>query len=50
MKKGKTSAAMAMNVEDYPQGKRWLLRLHEKGCKQHEMPAHHLLEKYLTST
>src|SRR5271163_4291667 len=37
-----------MNVEDYyPQGKRWWLRLHEKGGKQHEMPAHHLLEKYL---
>jgi integrase/recombinase XerD len=23
------------------------LRLHEKGGKQHEMPAHHLLEQYL---
>jgi hypothetical protein len=30
-----------MNVEDYyPQGKRWWVRLHEKGGKQHEMPAH----------
>jgi site-specific recombinase XerD len=28
----------------YPQGKRWWVRLHEKGGKQHEMPAHHLLE------
>jgi integrase/recombinase XerD len=37
-----------MNVEDYyPQGKRWWVRLHEKGGKQHEMPAHHLLEHYL---
>jgi hypothetical protein len=37
-----------MNVEDYyPQGKRWWVRLHEKGGKQHEMPAHHLLETYL---
>jgi hypothetical protein len=37
-----------MNVEDYyPQGKRWWVRLHEKGGKQHEMPAHHLLEGYL---
>jgi hypothetical protein len=37
-----------MDVEDYyPQGKRWWLRLHEKGGKQHEMPAHHLLEHYL---
>jgi hypothetical protein len=33
-----------MNVEGYyPQGKRWWVRLHEKGGKQHEMPAHHLL-------
>src|SRR5271170_8415378 len=38
----------AMNMEDYyPQGKRWWVRLHEKGGKQHEMPAHHLLEHYL---
>jgi integrase/recombinase XerD len=37
-----------MNVEDYyPQGKRWWVRLHEKGGKQHEMPAHHLLESYI---
>jgi site-specific recombinase XerD len=37
-----------MNVEDYyPQGKRWWVRLHEKGGKQHEMPAHHLLEHFL---
>ena len=44
----RVSAALAMNVEDYyPQGKRWWLRLHEKGGKQHEMPAHHLLEAYL---
>jgi site-specific recombinase XerD len=42
------SAALHMNVEDYyPQGKRWWVRLHEKGGKQHEMPAHHLLEHYL---
>src|SRR5260221_5529397 len=30
-----------------PQGKRWWVRLHEKGGKQHDMPAHHLLETYL---
>jgi integrase len=37
-----------MNLDDYyPQGKRWWVRLHEKGGKQHEMPAHHLLESYL---
>jgi len=37
-----------MRVEDYyPQGKRWWVRLHEKGSKRHEMPAHHTLETYL---
>src|SRR5260370_19732133 len=42
------SAALQMNVDDYyPQGKRWWVRLHAKGGKQHEMPAHHLLEHYL---
>ena len=42
------SAALHMNVEDYyPQGKRWWVRLPEKGGKQHEMPTHHLLEAYL---
>jgi site-specific recombinase XerD len=44
------SAALAMRVEDYfPQGKRWWLRLHEKGGKNHEMPVHHTLEEYLDS-
>src|SRR5437762_13032443 len=44
----RVSAATGMNVDDYyPQGKRWWVRLHEKGGKQHEMPAHHLLETYL---
>jgi hypothetical protein len=28
-------------------GKRWWLRLHEKGGKRHEMPAHHKLEQFL---
>src|ERR1700679_2006978 len=42
------SAALHMNVQDYyPQGKRWWVRLHEKGGKQHEMPCHHLLETYV---
>jgi site-specific recombinase XerD len=41
-------AVVAMRVEDYyPNGKRWWLRLHEKGGKRHEMPAHHTLEAYL---
>jgi site-specific recombinase XerD len=46
----RVSAAVSMRVEDYyPQGKRWWLRLHEKGGKQHEMPVHHTLEEYLDS-
>ena len=37
-----------MRVEDYyPSGKRWWVRLHEKGGKRHEMPAHHKLETYI---
>ena len=41
-------AVVAMRVEDYyPNGKRWWVRLHEKGGKRHEMPAHHKLEAYL---
>jgi len=41
-------AVVAMKVEDYyPAGKRWWLRLHEKGGKRHEMPAHHKLEAFI---
>ena len=41
-------AVVAMRVEDYyPKGKRWWVRLHEKGGKRHEMPARHNLEAYL---
>ncbi len=44
----RVGAVVGMSVEDYyPQGKRYWLRLHEKGGKQHEMPAHHTLEGYL---
>ncbi len=44
-------AAVAMRVEDYyPKGKRWWVRLHEKGGKRHEMPAHHNLEAYSMPT
>jgi hypothetical protein len=40
----RVSATVSMRVEDYfPQGKRWWLRLHEKGGKYHEMPVHHTL-------
>ena len=43
-------AVVAMRVEDYyPNGKRWWVRLHEKGGKRHEMPTHHTLEAYLDS-
>jgi hypothetical protein len=41
-------AVVAMRVDDYyPEGKRWWLRLHEKGGKRHEMPAHHQLEAFI---
>jgi hypothetical protein len=41
-------AVVAMRVEDYfANGKRWWVRLHEKGGKRHEMPAHHKLEALL---
>jgi site-specific recombinase XerD len=44
----RVSATVGLRVEDYfPQGKRWWLRFHEKGGKEHEMPAHHTLEEYL---
>ena len=37
-----------MRVQDYfANGKRWWVRLNEKGGKRHEMPAHHNLEAYL---
>jgi site-specific recombinase XerC len=41
-------AVVGMKVEDYYQnGKRCWLRLHEKGGKFHEVPAHHNAEAYL---
>ncbi len=44
----RVGAAIAMRVGDvYIQGKRIWVRLHEKGGKRHEMPAHHNLEAYL---
>ncbi|RIK34995.1 MAG: integrase [Chloroflexi bacterium] len=44
----RVSAVVGMNVEDYFQkGKRWWFRLHEKGGKYHEVPAHHKAEEYL---
>ena len=44
----RVGAMVSMNVEDYyRQGKRWWLRLHEKGGKFHQVPAHHNAEEYL---
>ena len=45
---GRIDAVMQMKVKDYyPNGKRWWVRLHEKGGKHHEMPAHHKLEEFM---
>jgi site-specific recombinase XerD len=44
----RVGAVIKMRVEDvYVQGRRTWLRLHEKGGKRHEMPAHHVLDQYL---
>jgi integrase/recombinase XerD len=44
----RVGAAVAMRVEGYfVQGRRGWVRLHEKGGKEHEMPAHHNLDRYL---
>jgi len=44
----RVGAVVRMRVEDYYQnGKRWWLRLHEKGGKRHEVPAHHNAEAYV---
>ena len=41
-------AALKMRVEDLqPRGTGWLIRLHEKGGKQHSMPCHHALAEAL---
>lgn len=44
----RVSATINMNVEDYsPQGRRMWFRLHEKGGKPHDVPAHHNAEEYV---
>lgn len=44
----RVGAAVAMEVRDfYPIGRRWWVRLHEKGGKLHELPAHHNLDAWL---
>ena len=46
----RVGAATGMDVEDwYFQRRRWWVRLHEKGGKRHEMPAHHNLEEYMAA-
>jgi site-specific recombinase XerD len=44
----RVGAVLGMKVQDYYlNGQRWRIRLHEKGGKFHEVPAHHTLEEYL---
>jgi integrase/recombinase XerD len=44
----RVGAVVTMRVDDYYQeGRRWWVRLHEKGGKLHTMPCHHNLEQYL---
>ena len=44
----RVGAVVGMQVRDYAhQGKRSILRLHEKGGRYHEVPAHHRLQEYL---
>ena len=44
----RVTAALGMKVEDYyTEGRRAWFRLHEKGGKRHEVPAHHNAEDYL---
>jgi site-specific recombinase XerD len=41
-------AALHVRVEDLqPKGSGWLIRLHEKGGKQHSMPCHHSLAEHM---
>ncbi len=44
----RVSAVVHMRIEDYfENGRRGWIRLHEKGGKRHEVPAHHNAEAYL---
>ena len=44
----RVNAVLQMKVKDYfVQGPRGWVGLHEKGGKEHEVPCHHTLEKYL---
>ena len=45
---GRVGAVTAMNVEDYYiSGRRRMFRLHEKGGKDHAVPAHHHVVEYV---
>jgi integrase/recombinase XerD len=44
----RVSAMVNMRIDDYYEnGKRWWVRLHEKGGKRHEVPCHHNAEAHL---
>lgn len=44
----RVSAVLGMNVDDcFDQGRRMWFRLHEKGGKHHEVPAHHCAEEFV---
>ncbi len=44
----RVNAVLSMKVKDYfVQGRRGWVRLHEKGGKEHEVPCHHTLERFL---
>ncbi|MBX9583465.1 MAG: site-specific integrase [Gemmataceae bacterium] len=46
----RVGAVLGMDVGDfYQQGRRHWLRLHEKGGKEHAVPAHHLADEYLAA-
>lgn len=44
----RVGAAVAVDVDDvYMNGRRWWVRLKEKGGRQHEMPLHHTAEEFV---
>jgi integrase len=44
----RVGAVLQMQVcDNYPNGERWWVKLHEKGGKFHEVPVHHVAEEYL---
>ena len=46
----RVSAVVNMMVEDfYPTGDRWMLRIHEKGGKERDLPAHHKIVEHVNA-